>query len=208
MAWKPDYITADALKAVLGITDTRDDDEIARAITAASRAIDHYCNRQFGQANTAVARYYTARWDRDLCRMVVDVDDLMTTDDLVVKVDGDGDDTYETTLTLGTDFFTHPRNAAADDRPWTQLVASRNAVNSFPCFESAVEVTAQWGWDEVPTEVTEAAVLQANRFFKRRTAPFGVAGSPEMGSELRLLERLDPDVGVTLAGVRRRWGAV
>jgi len=48
-----------------------------------------------------------------------------------------------------------------------------------------------------------ATVLQANRLLKRRHAPFGVAGSPELGSELRLLARVDPDVAVSLRGLGR-----
>jgi len=50
----------------------------------------------------------------------------------------------------------------------------------------------------VPTTVKQATLLQASRVFARREAPFGVAGSPDMGSELRLLEKVDPDVAVML----------
>lgn len=61
---------------------------------------------------------------------------------------------------------------------------------------------------EVPDVIQMATLLQAARFFKRKGAPFGIAGSPEMGSELRLLSRLDPDVELMLFGQRRIWGAV
>ena len=43
-------------------------------------------------------------------------------------------------------------------------------------------------------------VPEASRWFARRNSPYGIAGSPEMGSELRLLAKLDPDVAVMLAG--------
>ena len=50
MAWQPDYVTTDELKTHLRIdlADTTDDDAIGIAITAASRAIDRSCGRQFG----------------------------------------------------------------------------------------------------------------------------------------------------------------
>jgi hypothetical protein len=64
-------------------------------------------------------------------------------------------------------------------------------------------VTAVWGWTAVPTSVKQATLLQASRFHKRRHAPFGVAGSPEMGSEIRLLSRVDPDVSVALRDFNR-----
>jgi hypothetical protein len=54
--------------------------------------------------------------------------------------------------------------------------------------------------DPVPASVKLAALLQATRLFKRKEAPFGVAGSLELGSELRLLAKLDPDVEMLLGG--------
>jgi hypothetical protein len=62
----------------------------------------------------------------------------------------------------------------------------------------------------VPAEVKLATELQASRWAKRRDAPFGVAGSPELGSELRILAKLDPDVEILLGGngELERWGTV
>jgi hypothetical protein len=42
-------------------------------------------------------------------------------------------------------------------------------------------------------------MLQASRFYARRDSPYGVAGSPDLGSEVRLLSKVDPDVAVSLA---------
>jgi hypothetical protein len=63
-------------------------------------------------------------------------------------------------------------------------------------------------FDPVPPTIKLATQLQASRWLKRRDAPFGIAGSPELGSELRLLAKLDPDVEVLLDGhgERTRWG--
>lgn len=62
--------------------------------------------------------------------------------------------------------------------------------------------------ETVPDSIKLACLLQASRFFIRREAPFGIAGSPEAGSELRLLAKVDPDVEVILGPYRSWWGAV
>lgn len=54
------------------------------------------------------------------------------------------------------------------------------------------------GEGSTPSAIVNACLLQASRFWSRRSSPFGVAGSPEFGNELRLLNRLDPDVEVML----------
>jgi hypothetical protein len=75
---------------------------------------------------------------------------------------------------------------------------------------NGVTISAVWGWDEVPTTVEQATLLQASRFHARRFSPYGVAGSPEAGSEMRLLAKLDPDVELALgrASLVRWWAAV
>lgn len=206
MAYVTDYCTTNELKGALSITHANDDTEIGFAITAASRVIDNHCGRSFGLEDPAAARYYAGRWDSDLCRYVVELNDLQTTTSLVVKTDDDADGTFETTLTLNTDFRLAPYNAGLDVKPWRYLVAESGVV--FPCRERGVEVTAKWGWSSVPTVVKQACLIQAARFLKRKDSPYGVAGSPELGSELRLLARLDPDVAVLLQPVTRYWGAV
>ena len=70
-----------------------------------------------------------------------------------------------------------------------------------------MKVTARWGWAAVPSTIKQATLLQASRLLARRDAPFGIAGSPDVGSEIRLLARVDPDVAVAVAPYRRWWGA-
>lgn len=208
VALYPDYLTTAELKAQLRITDTADDTYVGIAVTAASRAIDKSCNRQFGQATSAVARVF--RWDGTCIegRVAVPLFDLMDTTGLVVSLDQGQDGTYERTLTYSTDFDLWPWNAAADGVPWTHLVL-RPTATAWPAgFARELQVTAKWGWSAVPTIVKQAALIQGSRFFVRRDSQYGVAGSPETGTELRLLDRLDPDVAVALTAVRRHWGAV
>ncbi len=122
----------------------------------------------------------------------------MSITSLAIAADFGNDGTYETVI---TNFVKHPRNAAAQARPWTRLTFT----DSVSTTEGSLKVTALWGWTAVPDNITQACLLQASRFAKRRDAPFGVAGSPDMGNELRLLARLDPDVAVLIAPYRRYW---
>lgn len=189
MAWKPDYVTSAELKAYLRISDTVDDTEIAAAVTAASRAVDEHCNRQFGQVATLTARTYNGPAYQLDGGWAVDVDDISDTDDLIV-MDG---------TTELTDFVMGPNNAPADGLVYTRLVFGW----SFRAVEPELVVTGLWGWPAVPAAVKSATKLQAARFLARRDSPYGIAGSPTEGSELRLLSKVDPDVGVMLRGLRR-----
>lgn len=204
MPWAPDYASLAELKHALapGITDSVDDAELELALSAASRAIDTYCGRQFGRLESAAARYYQST---SAGTAAVVIDDLMDTTGLVVKT-GSGDGTFPTTLTLDSQVRLFPWNAAADGRPYIMLVGIGGT--RWTRGERTVEVTARWGWSAVPAQVKQACLLQAARIFRRKDAPFGILGSPELGSEIRLLSSLDPDVAVLLGGLRRRWAAV
>lgn len=198
MGWAPDYVTSGDLKAYLGIDDTIDDAQLGFAIAAASRAVDDSAARQFGLVAAPEARVYTARFSSSRRRWVVDVDDLMTVAGLVVAVDAGAITAYHL----------HPRNADKRGRPWTRLLVDEASGVQPTCDVDGVTVTARWGWTTVPVAVQQAMLLQAARLFKRKDAPFGVAGSPDLGSEMRLLAKVDPDVEVALNDYRRTWLAV
>lgn len=190
MALSPDYCSLAELKNFLRISDAADDAELAVAITAASRAIDHACNRQFGKTDTAET--WTFYYDTN--QNIINVPDI-------ASLTGFGLAGY-----TSAGFTFHPQNALVRGRPIEGLVPI--STTSITPTDDTITVTAVWGWPSVPTGIKQATLLQASRFFKRRDAPFGVAGSAELGSELRLLERLDPDVGVLVGVYRRHWGVV
>lgn len=190
MAWAPDYAEASDLTAYTRIPDESDDAQIALALSTSSRAVDRYCGRQFGLVAAPEVRYYKALFDRNRRKWTVQIDDLMTTTGLLL----DGEPVVSPVLL--------PRNAAAKGRPWTELV-----LDTEPADVDEVAVTARWGWTTVPVSVKYATLQQAARFLKRRDAPFGVAGSPDAGSEIRLLAKVDPDVAVALNPFVRWWGA-
>jgi hypothetical protein len=204
MTWAPDYVTEAELKTQLRIEDDEDDTAIAVAIAAASRAIDQFCGRQFGQVAAPEARVYTAEWDQGQGLYVIPIDDCMSVSGLSVMADDDDDQTYDKEI---DSYRLFPFNAEQKSRPWTRLIVKSDSTNSPLCDEGAVEVTAVWGWESVPQCVVQACLIQAGRFFVRRDSLYGIAGSPDVGSELRLLDRVDPDVALLLQTVKRRWAA-
>lgn len=195
MSWEPDYITVAELKSFLRIEDEVDDLEIGAAITAASRVIDEATSRQFGVVAAAEERTYDLDWDRELGLWVAEIDDLMTTTDLVVTVSG--------SAVASSDYLLLPRNAAAEGRPWEELGVQSGTSPTIGAGPLTVLVEGIWGWTSCPTVIKQAAKLQASRVFKRRDSPFGVAGSPDLGNELRLLAKVDADVEVMIRKFRR-----
>ncbi len=189
MAWAPDYVSATEIATYLGVGDTVDNALYDVWATAASRAIDRKCNRQFGNVSVATARTYRrpAYYNRTTGLWQVDVDDIYDLTGLLVN----GVAYASSGAVLG------PDNAPADSKPWTSLAFTYDPG-------SPLVVTARWGWAEVPDQVKAAAYLQAARWNFRRNAPQGTAGSPDTGSEVRLLQKLDPDVATTLMGLSRR----
>lgn len=190
MTWKPDYTTTSAVKSFLRISDTDDDVQLALYITAASRSIDKFTGRQFGLLAAAETREYEGTYDPHIGKTVYEIDDLMDTDDLTV-VDQDA--------TEVDDYELWPLNATKKGRPYTQLRVPTNP--------GRLTVDALWGWSSIPPEVVLATSMQVARLAARRDSPYGVAGSPTEGSELRLLSKLDPDVMVILDDLKRKWWA-
>lgn len=193
MAWKPDYVTSAELKSYLRIEDAADDPMVALWVTTASRAVDDYCGRQFGQTATVEERTYDAVYDRACWRSVAEIDDVQDVTDMVVT-DANGNEVAADDYELG------PVNAPVKGRPYTRVLLAR---------AGRVTIAARWGWSAVPAPVKNATLLQAARLAARRDAPFGIAGSPAEGSEVRLMASLDPDLRTALGGTYRRsfWAA-
>lgn len=189
MAWAPDYITLAVGKAFVRVDDAVDDAQVAVAITTASRAVDHHCNRQFGLVAAPETRYYRAWYHYERRRWVVTVDDIQTAVGLVVTADG----------AAVTDYVLEPRNAIAEGKAYTGLVFGTGVS----LVDDDVTAVGLWGWASVPVPVVQATELQTSRLLARRDSPYGVAGSPASGTEVRLTARLDPDVAVSLRGWTR-----
>lgn len=194
-------ITASDLKTYLNISDTTDDTTISSAVNAACRATQRWCGRSFETVSTASA---SARVFRPRTPTLTITDDFWTTTSLTVKTDQGDDGTYETTLTLNTDFIVEPLNGIQDGLtvPYRRLVATDWDFPMLNTFAS-VQVTAAWGWATVPEDVTYATLIKAARLFKRRTSPEGVLGGFQDFGAVRISSREDPDVMSLLADYRR-----
>ena len=179
------YATVSELKTRIGITDAVDDVVLGAVVDAVSRGIDNYCGRMFYKTAAGIVRYYTPlHSDRVL------IDDCVALTE--VKTDEDGDRTYEDTWTA-TDYDLLPENAATDSQPYTEIAVTPDGDYTFPDgIRKGLKLTGTWGWPDVPGPIHEACLIQAARVFKRKDAPFGISGSPEMG-QMRI-GRLDPDV--------------
>jgi len=198
------YATRNQVKAALriGTADTADDDLIDNCAGAASRLIDGYCNRQFWAYSTVEARVFTANTE-----FYVDVDDFYTTNGLIIKIDDDGDGTFETTF-AATDRQLEPLNGVLDGLEWsfTRIRAIGDylfpTVNANFGEQALVQVTAKWGWESVPEPITQATIIQASRIFKRYDSPLGVAGFGDLGA-IRVSRFLDPDMAQLVEPYRR-----
>lgn len=181
------YCTLNQVKAALRLTDNIDDTLIENSIEAASRRIDGYCGRFFYKTEPTAVRLFAF----DSFRLPVN--DISSTTGLEVKLDNNGDGTYEQTLVLDTDFIVQPTDFAIYDRPIRTISMIGGAtfpISTVPAIP-LVQVTAAWGYDEVPHDVREAAVLLSIRQFARFNAALGVMAFADMAITVRAV---DPDV--------------
>ncbi len=206
MAISNGYATLLALKDALKIaaSDTVDDDMMELAIESASRQIDDHCGRgrKFWQDTAVVARKYFPQQSG-----VLFVDDISTVTGLIVKVDTSDDGTFDTTLTISTDFDVHPVNATAETpvRPFTAIRLLDGALSGFASASSGrptVEVTAKYGWPAVPTAVARACVFQAKNLFKAPDTMYGSFQLAQDGNALRV-PAMDPIARALLEGFVR-----
>jgi hypothetical protein len=139
------------------------------AINGAARQIDKHTGwpHGFWQDSAVVTREFYA--DDPSCLYVPH--GISTTTGLIVKTDNDDDGTFETTLTISTDFLLLPVNAADQSpvEPYTEIRLVDYASVGFPLYSSGrpgVQVTAKFGWPAVPTAVENACLIQAETLFK------------------------------------------
>jgi hypothetical protein len=195
------YCTLSDLKTSLAIEDIADDTALEAAILTASRMIDDYTGRFFyrdGTTAAPVVRYYTAQ-DWYTCN----VDDFVSLSQIATD---DNFDQLYTTIWQSDDYMVEPVNNPRRGWPLSRLLAIDSYIFPYNLPQS-VKVTAVWGWPSVPAEIAMATKLQASRLFIRRQSPFGIAGTPDLGT-VRLSSRLDPDVEALIRPFRKMNGLV
>lgn len=156
--------------------------QLERAINASSRAIDAWCGRRFWLDAAVAVRTYRPN---DLgCAYVDDIGDRTG---VIVKTGTDGV-TFPTTW-AATDYVLEPRNAGivgsgstADAYALWEIVAISGRTFPVHPYRPTLQVTAKFGWSSVPPDVVEACIIKAAGLFKRKDAPFGVAGFDGFGN--------------------------
>lgn len=187
MAITNGYCNLQDVKSALRLTDNVDDGLLEKAIESASRRIDGYTGRFFYKTSSTAINIYPI--NEYLLRMPED----LATSTVTIKIDTNADGTYATTLTQGVDYILEPTDAPLRGYPYVHARMVGGAtfplevVPSFP----TVQVTAQWGWNAVPADVSQACVLLAMRQFARLNAALGVVGFADMALQVRAV---DPDV--------------
>ena len=188
MAITNGYCSLNQIKAALRITDSVDDALLEMAVESASRMIDSECDRNF----------FSASATRDFVPSdpyTVDTDDLTAITS--VKIDDQGDRTFLITLQT-SDYQSEPVN-------------QRVSGNAFPIYrlrmigdyllpiwgqQATVRIQGTYGFTPVPTQITQATVIQAGRIFKRLDSLLGFAGFSDMG--VARVGRVDPDVAAMI----------
>lgn len=202
------YTTLLALKKDMGFNadDFTWDDQLETAITLTSRAIDNYCHRRFWTTTSDETRYYTP----------VHYDVLLLPDDLLsvttLATDPDDDRDYDYTW-AATDYDLCPYNAAVQvpPQPYLWIAVTPDGDYSFPAGHSkSVKIVGKFGFcanTAVPPIVEWCCRREAQRRFKLKDAPFGVAGSIEAaqlisppGMDKTVQESLEPFVREDIYG--------
>ena len=195
-----DTLTTEAAGSAVTITinlGMEYDATLESIIETSSRFIDKYCQRQFYSATST--RYYDTN----------NTDEVFTDDILSVstlKTDQDGDGTFETSWTENTNFVLYPYNAVADSKPYTRVKRTEQSGYEFPAtIRKCVQIYGSFGFcttANLPKVIKEACILQSIKLFKRKDAPFGVAGTNQFGVITHVPE-LDPDIKMLLDSYRR-----
>jgi hypothetical protein len=144
------YTTLADIKSFKRISsvDTSDDAVLERMIENASRLFDGETWRRFYTTTADETRKYTAR-----NRNRVYTDDIISITS--VKLDLDGDGTYEITLAV-TDYFALPENYAERGEPITWLETSPLGNYAFPSNRKGVQIVGKFGFcatASVPADV-------------------------------------------------------
>lgn len=218
------YANHSELKDRIGKSLSTDDAILDALLSAASRAIDGYCNRPDGflAITTATTRYFPGSG-----RPYQRIDECSAISAVYVKDSSTDDENAYTAWTLGVvgtttsaDVFPasgDPRYPDFTSLPYTLLVIGANGDYSyFPTGEfttrggfrpssgikrsiPVVKVTARWGFAlTTPANVKEACIVQAARWWKRGESSWADAlASADLG-QLQFRQSLDPDLRAML----------
>ena len=194
------YTTLAELKSYIGLSGSGQDTNLENAINGASRQIDAITGRFFYQTSSE-SKFFTP--DNVL---FLQVPDISTPSGLVVQLDTTDDGSYDTTLTINTDFYLKPIDAGnqvdgEEFAPITEIAIldTRSSERFDPTIVKNVKITAQFGYSAVPKSIKQATLIQGLRLFKRKDAPFNILGNEQTG-QIELFNKFDPDAREHIKG--------
>lgn len=181
------YLSATALKDTLSLTgETFADNDVDRALLAASRGLDELCHDRF---YATAGTYYFDPADSMTVKLRPSAGSITS---IAVDTDGDGD--FETELT-DTDYLAWPYNNPAEAKPWWEVQLHPKSSVRFPAYPRSVRVIGSFGWATLPPALEQATGLLAAKLLKRaREAPFGIAVFGTEGGVAMRIARNDPDI--------------
>lgn len=173
------YATLAQFKRRLGIPDskTTSDLDLQDKLDGATEDINRWCGRAFWRQEDASIRSYRVG------RTGVDTDDFWSSDDLSI--------TPYLGATAGTPWTVagvalEPLNGVVDGMtgwPYRRIAYGWSMASFYSA--GLVQVSARWGWAEVPKPVVTACMLIAAMDNKAGDAPFGVAGFGDYALRIR-----------------------
>lgn len=189
------YSDAATYRAVVGKSDTAEDDAILVDLKAVSRYLDRKLGRFFTKDAAAVARIYVVPGDANHSLMLgwssaagdgrmLFVDDMAAAPTSVkVDTDGDGLFTDEDALAI-TNYELWPLSAAygPEPEPYTALTIPAWSTATLWPAGRRVQVTAQWGWPAVPEAIARATCHLAA--ILRLESPRATTRVSELGERL------------------------
>lgn len=186
MAIGDPYTTRAAFKAARSITGTEEDDWIDKCLQGARRAIEKRSGwPTFWNTVTPVTRTI------DVTGKVIPVRTSGYTK--VLLRDGIASATGFVVAGYGSASLL-PADALEEGEPYDAIRLPLGATFS----SGTLDITAIFGWPQVPPDIAWAHDMQAGRFYRRKGSPEGIAGSAEWG--LTRIPALDPDVLAILKG--------
>lgn len=198
------YATVDDLREQLSDSGQKlPENMIIRALNSASRAVDHYTGRRFWQDDAPTTRTFEVSGCYPDFTLPGDAEISTTTGLQIATWDISG---YGPAWVQDTDFRLAPYDALAPSSPYkawwvlegtgTRLFGVRATRGFYP-----LQITARFGWAEIPDEVESATLLKAAQLFKRKDAPFGIAQFGEIAAVR--ITRQDIDVVELLSPYQR-----
>lgn len=173
---------------------TSNDAALLQELERVSRAWDSMLGRHF--YSLVATRYLPERIDRDVYgNELILPEDLIEVDTL--KIDADGDGTYETTLAVDTDYWLYPYNRLAHHPARRIDINPSSSVGAWPALVRRVQLVGMFGWsNETHAAGTIAEALDAAETLIELTPGHDLDAGDTLVCEDEQMDVREVDVGI------------